>query len=497
MEKTKKNKSKKNKSKKNKSKRLKNVNEMIDDVTIVVARFNEDISWLNKPELKDITHIIYNKGNEIKDFDSIKLPNVGREAQTFIQHIIDNYDRLSDITIFLPGSCMDDHKITKTNETLTLALKTKDTVFIGQEFRENIMKIYGNRRIDEWSGTNEKNIENLPSKRVYPAKLRPFEKWYDHYIGKKIITRFICWTAIFAVSREDILQKPKSYYEELNDCLNKDSNPEEGHYMEMSWVSVFGKIAEKCLYSGKRIEDIKKDIKLLLPYETPALAIIVAYKRSDEKYLNIFINYMMEYLKGFKYKIFIIDKLKNNIDLNEGYDKIDDHDDDEGKLLNIGFKIAKKENYSYFMFHNIKLLPSIELKRHYVEYRDIISNLGNVMKREKNKNKNKIYFGEVVAFAKSIFEAINGYSNDKKRNEKINNDLLSRIKENNYYIINPFKGGYLNGVTREKEERDKIIDESIIKSAKETWKEDGLSNLQYNVENVIELNKNCSIYEVK
>jgi len=74
---------------------------------IIIARYNEDLSWLKKiPKTIKIT--IYNKGlDDIKiagvKYDIIKLPNIGRESHTYLYHIINNYDNLAHKTIFCQG----------------------------------------------------------------------------------------------------------------------------------------------------------------------------------------------------------------------------------------------------------------------------------------------------------------------------------------------------------------------------------------------------------
>jgi|SRR3989338_776252 len=59
---------------------------------LVVARYRENISWLRKTQLPAI---VYDK--------HLTLPNVGREATTYLYHIIKNYDNLADITMFVQG----------------------------------------------------------------------------------------------------------------------------------------------------------------------------------------------------------------------------------------------------------------------------------------------------------------------------------------------------------------------------------------------------------
>ena len=66
---------------------------------LVIARYNEDISWLKHIKNKKIT--VYNKGKD--NVNGIQLPNIGRESHTYLTHIINNYDKLSDMTIFCQG----------------------------------------------------------------------------------------------------------------------------------------------------------------------------------------------------------------------------------------------------------------------------------------------------------------------------------------------------------------------------------------------------------
>jgi hypothetical protein len=67
---------------------------------IIVARYNENVEWLNSLNSK-AQIFLYNKGQHSDD--SIQLPNIGREAHTYIHHIISNYNNLSDYNIFCQG----------------------------------------------------------------------------------------------------------------------------------------------------------------------------------------------------------------------------------------------------------------------------------------------------------------------------------------------------------------------------------------------------------
>ena len=76
---------------------------------IIISRFNEDLSWTTEFPFDQYKYIVYNKGNndnfEKKNVSEvINLLNVGRCDHTYLYHIVKNYDNLSSILIFLPGS---------------------------------------------------------------------------------------------------------------------------------------------------------------------------------------------------------------------------------------------------------------------------------------------------------------------------------------------------------------------------------------------------------
>lgn len=68
------------------------------DVKLVVSRYDEDVSWVPDDAL------IYNKGDPHtmkKPF--VQLLNVGREGETYTQHIIKNYENIDEYTVFTQG----------------------------------------------------------------------------------------------------------------------------------------------------------------------------------------------------------------------------------------------------------------------------------------------------------------------------------------------------------------------------------------------------------
>ena len=73
---------------------------------IIVARYNENIEWLNS-EMSNC--IIYNKGNKLNIYNEILLENLGRESETYLHYIITNYYNLPDVVVFTQAR-ISDHK---------------------------------------------------------------------------------------------------------------------------------------------------------------------------------------------------------------------------------------------------------------------------------------------------------------------------------------------------------------------------------------------------
>ena len=75
---------------------------------LVISRYGENLDWLMKWK-DEFDIIVYNKGEKIdnNNYTVVELPNYGRESQTYLHHIVENYDSLYDGTIFLQGDIKD------------------------------------------------------------------------------------------------------------------------------------------------------------------------------------------------------------------------------------------------------------------------------------------------------------------------------------------------------------------------------------------------------
>lgn len=217
---------------------------MVSKVEIIISRYNEDLKWLLEYPFNRFTYTVYNKGiNEnfvkLNVKKIIKLNNVGKCDQTYLHHIIENYNNLSNIVVFFPGSLNMDYKKEKAKNILFLIMKSNCTrAYFTGDYQKNLYKSFETFKLDNWKTTDHQNSLINKEDVLQKCKLRPYGVWYRYFFGKKIVHWVSMW-GIFSIDKRDILQHKKSRYEMLIQTVNKHSNPEAGHYMERSWAAIF------------------------------------------------------------------------------------------------------------------------------------------------------------------------------------------------------------------------------------------------------------------
>jgi hypothetical protein len=136
------------------------------DTEIVISRYNEELQWTANEPFNKYPIIIYNKGGNDNFFkssnvtDVIDIPNVGRCDHTYLYHIINHYDHLANVTIFLPGSADMDtpiaHKMSKSIALVSAVEQHKDTVFISEKYNDVKKDLY-DFHMDEWVASDKRN----------------------------------------------------------------------------------------------------------------------------------------------------------------------------------------------------------------------------------------------------------------------------------------------------------------------------------------------------
>ena len=216
----------------------------INNVEIVVARYNENLSWILEPPFNEFQFTIYNKGpndnfckTNVKKI--VNIPNVGRCDHTYLYHIINNYNNLSLVTVFLPGSTQIPYKKTKAIEILNRIKfnNYENAIFIGS-YSKNILLEFKNFHLENWSASDMQNLQVNRESKLKLSILRPFSKWYSYHFGNTLVN-YYSFYSIFSIHKNDITQHDISRYKKLIYGLSSHSNPEVGHYCERAWGTIF------------------------------------------------------------------------------------------------------------------------------------------------------------------------------------------------------------------------------------------------------------------
>lgn len=209
---------------------------------LVIAHYRENLDWMNDFDLSAFNVTIYTKYDQttVKNgFRCIHLPNIGRDAHTFLYHIVQNYDNLPEIVCMTQSGLLN-NKVKherKFNQFKYMIENYNNTTFKGiisngMAYNENIY----NFTLDSYKGvTDENNDDSI----LTPSSIRPYGKWLEQYVNIKP-TDVFCLSFIFAVSKERILRYPKSIYENLlHDLSHYGNSPEVAHYMERALWAMY------------------------------------------------------------------------------------------------------------------------------------------------------------------------------------------------------------------------------------------------------------------
>lgn len=201
---------------------------------LVISRFNENLNWLKKWK-SEFEIVVYNKGKKIDtdDLNCIDIPNYGRESHTYLYHIVKNYDKLYDNTIFLQGNISD----------------------IGINVYKNLMQYIVDIENDGFSASNigffDETIWNdidflgnpkykheVENGFLKLSKIK-FKDYVNTHLGKVPKYTPVSWCGCFGVSKEFILSRPIKFYNDLLKSFPEYHTPEESHFLERMWAYIF------------------------------------------------------------------------------------------------------------------------------------------------------------------------------------------------------------------------------------------------------------------
>lgn len=193
---------------------------------VVVARYNEDISWLEdlrkiRPETK---FTVYNKHSG----DNL-LPNVGRESHTYVHHIMKDYESPDDHYLFLQG---DPFEHENPNGIIQKIVENYDSHYFRYDY----------------CSLNKELIDDLNG---FPYSWRsgglPLGCLYEKVFGAGTSPQVFEFSpgACFLVSGSMFKNLSHESWSILHDHLCKTQKPIESYCVERLWKSLFCKVSDK------------------------------------------------------------------------------------------------------------------------------------------------------------------------------------------------------------------------------------------------------------
>eukprot|EP01041_Mallomonas_annulata_P006369 gene6369-12876_t len=226
----------------------------------------------------------------------------------------------------------------------------------------------------------------------------------------------------------------------------------------------------------QKIEDTSLLQHIKIAVIVPFRDIHVEQKRS--LHLTSFIPALTRFLSKSteSFRIYIIEQSNDNRKFNRG------------KLLNIGFDLACKDHAQIFIFHDVDLIPSDELLKHYTTIPSQPVHIARVWSRYSG---NPDYFGGVVSFSKEQFRLINGFPNNFWGWGGEDDEMMKRVKRNKLHPSAPTSGSITDLENMSIDDKIQLLRQhrnwkcpnkwEVLEEHDSTWKENGLSNLKYEV----------------
>lgn len=223
-------------------------------VQVVVARYGEELDWLQQPPFDRFTDVVVYDKNDKGDTSAgnpppgarvVKLPNVGREPHTYLTHIVDNWHSLADVTLFVMGSCTAlPEKWDKATWVARHVQATNDSAFPDERLDAPLHQTLGTFEMPYYKSSSAANARLNPDSTMLRCPERPFGAWLT--ANRLPPVDGVLYQGVFAVSRDLIRQHPRELYQRLLRYVDHHSNPEAGHFLERAWLSVFHPVPSSC-----------------------------------------------------------------------------------------------------------------------------------------------------------------------------------------------------------------------------------------------------------
>lgn len=204
-------------------------------IDLIVARYNEDLNWLNDISYLFTRIFIYNKGKEQINLENFieknkiiyeDIKNVGREGQTYLYHIIKNYNDLGNKNIFTQAEPFD--HIIKNKYASVDDYKLKIEKYLNSD---NNFVGFGAKNYRWISGIGSKK-QKLLRELHFDLFQNNFNEEYKFQNG-----------GLFGVSKSSIMNRSLEFYKYIINFSNFNThiNPLVGFSVERMWILFFNK----------------------------------------------------------------------------------------------------------------------------------------------------------------------------------------------------------------------------------------------------------------
>ncbi|RIV23700.1 DUF3431 domain-containing protein [Fibrisoma montanum] len=215
-------------------------------IELVVARYHEPLNWLRKvPKTVQIT--VYDKHERDPYPGAVPLPNVGREAHTYLHHLVTRYDSLAEWTVFCQGKPFD-HAYDFHHQLRAFAANPAD---IGSfRWLGHIIDTdddQGERLFRQWSKNDDQR----------GLDIRGFHRALFGSEGPGLYSFVL--GAQFAVHRDVIRQRSVAFYERALELTV--TFPDAAHCFERTWDRVLGVVGIDPVWLNGRLTVYLKPVR--------------------------------------------------------------------------------------------------------------------------------------------------------------------------------------------------------------------------------------------
>ena len=205
-------------------------------VEVVIARYTENLDFVNR--LPANTRVsVYDKsktdefGSRSTNVKVEKLGNVGREPHSYARYILDRYETLPDVVVFMQGNPRDHTGATSDSEIADWVSRVAEQALSGG------LSTHGVAAHEAGCNSATSNFRIVYPDLEQCEGNKDLGTWYEKCCNEKFPETGAVWCmgACFAASRENLLSVSKETWRRFYDSFCYSSAPVTAHYMERAW----------------------------------------------------------------------------------------------------------------------------------------------------------------------------------------------------------------------------------------------------------------------